>query len=168
MTSTDIAADDGHEAVQAVDSSKITYTDDDLVAMLRTVWGEARGETKEGQEGVAWVIRNRYEAALAYAAANNGKKMWWGWTIETICQAPWQFSCWNASDPNRHLLGEVSPSLPAYQALTDICRAVLDDLVPDPTKGATYYKTTTLPWPKAWGPEKEPTAVLDHQSFYLL
>lgn len=60
-----------------------------LDTLTKTIWGEARGEGREGMIAVAWVILNR--------ASIGG---WWGNSIETVCLKPWQFSCWNANDPN--------------------------------------------------------------------
>ena len=31
----------------------------DMETFARTIWGEARGESEEGQAAVAWVMRNR-------------------------------------------------------------------------------------------------------------
>jgi len=58
--------------------------------MARTLWGEARGESEEGQVAVGHVIKNRVE-----------KKTWYGKTIKDVCLKKWQFSCWNENDPNR-------------------------------------------------------------------
>lgn len=55
----------------------------DLEVMARTVWGEARGECKNGQMAVANVILNR---------ANHPNK--WANDVTGVCQQPWQFSCW--------------------------------------------------------------------------
>ena len=62
--------------------------------LARTIWGEARGEGKEGMEAVASVILNRTEIAKRLDG------YWWGNTIIQVCQKPYQFSCWNKLDPN--------------------------------------------------------------------
>ena len=59
----------------------------------RTLWGEARGEGTAGQIAVAWTIRNR---------VFDGKEK--SWRVEGYaggCQKPWQFRCWNKTDPKR-------------------------------------------------------------------
>ena len=67
-------------------------TDKDRDILARTLWGEAWGESLAGQIAVAWTIRNR---------VNDGKdKSWWGEGYGGVCQKPYQFSCWNKSDPN--------------------------------------------------------------------
>src|SRR4051812_25123549 len=64
----------------------------DILAL--TIYGEARGETIEGQIAVGNVIRNRVVAL---------KK-----TYRDICLADKQFSCWNTNDPNYIILGEAA------------------------------------------------------------
>ena len=58
-----------------------------------TIFAEARGEGREGMIAVASVIWNR--------AHGNPEK------LETVCMAPWQFSCWNLgyvpSEPRNEL-----------------------------------------------------------------
>ena len=72
--------------------------DEDVDALARTVFGEARGECLSGQEAVASVILNR----VAFSGRRGG--YWWGNTVYEVCHKPWQFSCWNQNDPNRRLL----------------------------------------------------------------
>ena len=70
----------------------MTVTEKDRDILARTLWGEARGESLAGQIAVAWTIRNRVK---------DGKdKSWWGEGYASVCQKPYQFSCWNRNDPN--------------------------------------------------------------------
>ena len=103
-----------------------------------TLWGEARGEPATGQAAVAWVIKNR-------AAARRQ-------TIQTVCLAKWQFSCWWEDSPNstalylrseRVLSGTVIAE-PHWLHLLQLATQVLVGAVPDPTGGADHYLTTTL------------------------
>lgn len=103
-----------------------------------TVWGEARGEPVEGQVAVAWVIKNR--------AAKRKQ------TIQKVCLAPWQFSCWWEDSANATMLaaraetmlsGHIMPE-PRWLALLQRCHQVLVGAIPDPTGGADHYLTTTL------------------------
>ena len=55
-------------------------SDSDLMIMAKTIWGEARGESHNGQVAVAWVIRNRAE-----------RGGWWGNTIREVCLKDQQF-----------------------------------------------------------------------------
>lgn len=84
----------------------MTATEKDRDILARTLWGEARGEGLAGQIAVAWTIRNR---------VNDGKaKSWWGEGYAGVCQAPYQFSCWNKNDPNYQFLSGAKP-IPAGQ-----------------------------------------------------
>jgi len=100
----------------------------DLEAMWRTVWGEARGEPHLGKVTVAHVILNR--------AALQG---WMGRTPYAVCHKRRQFSCWNADDPNSAKAAGVGIGKPsALNALFAVTR-VLSGRVADPTDGATHY-----------------------------
>jgi spore germination cell wall hydrolase CwlJ-like protein len=103
-----------------------------------TVWGEARGEPQAGQVAVAWVIRNRAERRQQ--------------SIQRVCLAKWQFSCWWEESANSRALaaraqqmiaGQVLPD-PGWLALLQRCHQVLVGGIPDPTGGADHYLTTAL------------------------
>ncbi len=64
--------------------------------LAKTLYGEARGEGLSGLEAVANTIINRVNTAKA-----KGGRFWWGNDIISVCQKPYQFSCWNKKDPNR-------------------------------------------------------------------
>lgn len=65
--------------------------DSDILALAQTLWGEARGEDDEGMKAVCCTIINRFNSGKWFA----------GKTIEDTCKMPYQYSCWNKSDPNR-------------------------------------------------------------------
>lgn len=75
----------------------------DIDTLARTLYGEARGEGPRGLIAVANVIVNRAE-----------RGGWWGNSIETVCRKPWQFSCWNANDPNSAKLALLSEGDPVF------------------------------------------------------
>lgn len=128
--------------------------------LARTLWGEARGEGSGGMQAVACVILNR----VAHAKKMNG--YWWGNTILEVCHKPFQFSCWNSSDPNyRKLLSVDEEDLYFVTARRVATRALLGFLK-DPTNGATHYHARTLT-PK-WAIGKKPSAVLGRHIFYKL
>lgn len=132
-------------------------TPDDIDVMARTVWGEARGEDLGGKVAVAWVIKNRVD---------NPK--WWGTDISSVCQKAWQFSCWNADDPNRSKLMYVTTQDGPFQDCLLAAAGVISRNFPDPTQGATHYKVSSLAWPKDWGPQKDPLVTLGNHSFYKI
>lgn len=55
----------------------------------KTIYAEARGEPREGQEWVGWVIKNR---------AAKDRSYWGGSRNEDVCKKPGQFECWNGGD----------------------------------------------------------------------
>ena len=103
---------------------------DSLEVMALTVWGEARGEDDIGRCAVAWVIRNRAERP-GYD--------WWGNTISEVCLKPWQFSVWNAGDPNRAKMLDLAPNDPLLTHMRALCKRVLEGSIPDPTRGCSHY-----------------------------
>lgn len=140
--------------------SEIDERDVDVVA--RTLWGEARGEGRQGMEAVAWVIRNRVETDIG----NDGKPDWWGEGYEGVCKAPMQFSCWNADDPNREKLPTLHEGMETFREAKAIARSVMLGLVPDPTGGATHYHTKAVspPWSKS--PKVVKTAEIGRHTFF--
>ena len=134
----------------------------DIDVMARTLWGEARSEGVKGKEAVAHVILNRLEYAK-----NNGGEYWWGNSIVTVCQRPYQFSCWNLSDPNRAQIIALDTSDIHFATCMRIAqRAVYGQLGADTTGGATHYHTVDiLP---VWARGQTPTAIIGRHKFYNL
>jgi len=141
-------------------TARITAVDFDLAA--RTVGGEARGEPIAGRIAVAWAIRNRFEWP--------GGPYWWGESVASICNAPWQFSCWLHGDPNRALLLEMSAALPWYPGILDLVREVFAGTIPDPTQGASHYKCRGTPasWDKAVRDRCLMPVSIGHQDFFKI
>lgn len=108
--------------------------DDVLHAML--VWGEARGESREGK------------LAVAYVAVNRALK--WERRLASVILRPWQFSCFNPNDPNREKLlhPEQHGSLATWEECWLLAEAARGRLEPDPSHGATHYTVVSL-----WGSE---------------
>lgn len=145
----------------------MTVYPDDIVA--RVLWGEARGEGQEGIEAVAEVIANRCVVAAAYVAKHGKPHPLFGdGTPEQCVESPWQFSCLNAKDPNRAKLLAVNTNDPQFAQCLDVANAMVVGALHGRTEGALYYKTSSLPWPTAWGKEVPPVAVIGNQSFYDL
>lgn len=126
-------------------------TEHDMEIMAKTIFGEARGESEEGQIAVACCILNRFKFGRWYA----------GKTIAETCQKPWQFSCWNPNDPNRAKLEALSfPSFSKYFPI--IAAAEKKDI----TGGAThYYAPSAVKCPK-WAEGKEPCAKIGNHLFF--
>lgn len=147
-------------------------TPQDIDTGARTIYGEARGSTFADRVAVAHVIMTRVLADLW----NDKKPDWWGEGIEGVCRKPWQFSCWNANDPNKAVIESVGYDDPLFVECIGIMSLVAsgrakpsnNPLSFDPTFGSTHYKVRTLPWPKDWGPQITSTVEIGAHSFYVL
>ncbi|PCJ98659.1 MAG: hydrolase [Zetaproteobacteria bacterium] len=128
--------------------------------LARTLWGEARGEGAEGMKAVACVILNR--AAIAQKKG----KFWWGNNIIQICQKPYQFSCWNRSDPNFQKLQLVDEGDLYFVTACRIANRALAGVLKDNTLGATHYHAASIaPY---WAKGKTPSSVVGVHKFYDL
>jgi spore germination cell wall hydrolase CwlJ-like protein len=143
----------------------VLLTPEDIHLATLTLWGEARGEPREGKIAVAWVMRNRAEWQ---------GKTWWGDSLGAVCTycrpgSKWhQFSCWNEDGPNLERMKALSKSDPAYQDLFHIVQQVMLGAYPDPTGGATHYKVvgTKASWDKAC--DGVGGIILGHHIFFKL
>jgi hypothetical protein len=132
----------------------------EIRTLARTMWGEARGEGELGMGAVAHVVLNR-RVQLKY----------WGKTIEEVCTKPFQFSCWNANDPNLPRLQRVTEADASYALALKLARelASLAEGVRasrDPTLGATHYYARQLQPPPRWARGKTPCARIGNHLFY--
>jgi hypothetical protein len=143
------------------------YDDFDLDTMALTVFGEARGEPIPGQRAVASVIRNRWK-----------NPRWWSRdardgipddTVAAVCRDPWQFSCWNPSDPQRKLLDDPDTQhLPSFQRIRQLCEQVLDGKVADNTNGADHYCTVAIIPHTRWARMRKPVAIIGNHAFFRI
>ncbi len=136
------------------------YTELEIDVLARTLWGEARGEGKGGMEAVAAVILNR----VAVAKRMGG--YWWGNNIIQVCQKPYQFSCWNKSDPNFRRVAAVTEDDMHFATALRVARRAKLGFLTDPTYGATHYHARhVMP---DWAKSKKPCAVIGRHIFYTL
>lgn len=84
-----------------------------------------------------------------------------------VCQAQYQFSCWNKNDPNYPFLSGAKP-IPAGQFAKAQRAAdqVIAGAVPDPTGGATHYYATTMPKAPAWAAKARQTVRVGQHLFF--
>lgn len=125
--------------------------------LARTIYGEARGELIKGKEAIAAVVLNRVKRARA-------RDCWWGNTVVEVCLKPWQFSCWNASDPNRLKVMTVGPANKVFRACRRVARRALQGRLKDPTGGATHYHAAGHAPP--WARGRTPSAAIGRHQFY--
>jgi N-acetylmuramoyl-L-alanine amidase len=137
----------------------MTVTDRDRDVLARTLWGESRGEGFDGMVAVAWSIRNRVE--------DHRDKSWRGDGYASVCQASWQYICWDQSDPNfPYLSGAKQIPAGEFANCQRAAAAVIDGTAPDPTGGATHYYATTMPKAPAWAAKAIQTLKLGHHIFF--
>jgi len=143
----------------------MTPTARDIDILKRTVWGEARGESREGQAGVTWVILHRATLAALYVARRKKPHPLFGdGSVADACLVPFQFSSWNKNDPNRSKMLAVTADDPSFEACCDVVSDVLSGQIPDPVPMATHYCTVGLR--PAWGIGLLPFCVIGRHEFY--
>lgn len=140
----------------------LNTNDTDLKYMALTVYGEARGEPLEGKIAVANVIKNR----------SIRRKQ----SIYDVVLAPYQFSCWLESDPNRQKLDNVLSKWERFVEHDElireclwVCFGVLNGLVSDNTNGADHYVARWLLASNkapSWTKELYVSAIIGKHIFY--
>lgn len=136
------------------------YRDLETDVLARTLWGEARGEGTLGMHAVANVIVNRVKVA------EKRGKYWWGNNIIQVCQKPYQFSCWNRSDPNFQKLQQVGADDLYFASALRIARRAVAGVLEDKTFGATHYHAAGIsPY---WAKNEKPVTVIGQHIFYKL
>ena len=129
--------------------------------LARTMYGEARGEGAAGMTAVAHVVFNRIDA-----------RSWWGRNMVGVCHKPWQFSCWNANDPNRVRLLAVTGADPTFRSASDIAAALTQAQAAgqrsrdDPTNGATHYYAPRIVARPRWATGLQPCARIGGHDFF--
>lgn len=141
-------------------------TDQD--ALTLTIWGEARGEPREGKIAVAAVMRNRLE--VHYRGAQN---------YVDVCTAHAQFSAW--TDEAVQMQAEAGilstdPQLeqhpdPVLRECWEIARDTITGQIPDNTGGANHYLTASLyvsPHAPTWAKQAgvQPTTQIGAHVFF--
>lgn len=142
------------DAINPVDGS-------DVDTLARTIWGEARGEGQTGMQAVANVVMNRHRSPG-----------WWSRnvddipddTVAAVCRDPWQFSCWNPTDPNSVKLRTVNLTDANFRAAVNIATRAVGGMLPDITGGATHYHAAGIN--PSWVSGAILTKVIGRHRFY--
>lgn len=130
----------------------------DVNTLACTLYGEARGEGYDGQVAVANVVMNRVALAAVHAHFGNGD-------VTSCCLAPWQFSCWNANDPNLKVIQSVDATDPIFAQCLTIAGQAIANTLADTTNGATFYYAKGSPVP-AWARGRSPCADIGRHLFF--
>jgi len=123
----------------------------DIDALAKTIYGEARGEPREGQYAVAHSVMNRHNSNKSYLKGDS---------IAATCQKPYQYACWNDNDVNRNKLGNYGAE--HRQIATD----VIDGRHRDNTGGAKHYHADYAKAAHPWANNKNPNVRIGHHDFY--
>ncbi len=136
------------------------YKETEIDTLARTLWGEARGEGTAGMQAVAHVILNRVKVAQEKG------KYWWGNNVIQVCQKPYQFSCWNRSDPNFRKLQALDERDLYFATALRIARRLLVGVTDDLTLKATHYHAAGIS--PFWAKGEKPCAVIGNHIFYAI
>lgn len=143
-----------------MNDSELYFHELEIDTLARTMWGEARGEGSFGMQAIAAVVINRV------AVSHTRGKFWWGNSIIGVCQKPYQFSCWNRSDPNYRKVLHVDRRERYFACALALARQTVAGTLSDPTLGATHYHAAGI-YP-FWSRGQSPTAVIGHHIFYRI
>ena len=147
-----------------VDNPKWTgnfYDDPVQMILARAIFGEARGESRDGKVAVGWVIRNR---------AENGR--WWGTDYHGVILKPLQFSAFNQGDTNRIFVEDPlhrnsQQDREAWYECYGTAGQVLNSEIADTTKRADHFYSISIPKP-SWADEAKFTIQIGNHRFYRL
>ena len=128
--------------------------EDTVDVLARTAWGEARGEGRTGMIAVINVVINRVK----------GKQ--WANDIVSVCQQALQFSCWNATDPNRDKMMNVTVADPSFAIAMELSQTAIKGELSDITNGANHYhEQSIMPF---WAKGRSPVATIGRHRFYRI
>ncbi len=140
-----------------------SLTDTQVLAI--TLLGEARGEDILGRQMVAASVMNRVAHAQVHQA-RIGAPFWWGADLRSVVLKPWQYSCWNESDPNRAKLPSLT-SHPLWSEAMAIADTAVAGRLIDRTQGAdSYLNPDIVKLPPKWAVPSRMTAQHLHHQFY--
>lgn len=148
----------------------------DILIGALTIYGEARGCSQQGRLAVAYSIINRAKAKKYWGLARSTGHP--DHSIAAVCLRAWQYSVWNANDPNKTKLEALQAEY--EKAIEDRhCRNSLKALIdaidghePDPTDGATHYltraayNTAQRSSGDHWSKGREPDLVIGSHLFF--
>lgn len=125
-----------------------------LIALC--VWREARGETADAKNAVAWSIRNRVT-----------NPRWWGHDYVGVILMPYQYSSFNRNDPNSTKFPATND--PTWEDSMKAALAVYSNppTVPDGSIGADSYFDKSLDLnPPSWSKIAVKTADIGSFHFF--
>lgn len=137
-----------------------THKDTTIDILARTMWGTAKEPTIALMEAVGCVVRNRVKIAQQRGG------YWWGNDFVSVCQKPYQFNCWNRSDPAYRELIAVDKTDLYFAHAVIIADMLYGDRLADITGGATHFHPIDVKPERATG--QQATCIFDGFKFYKL
>jgi hypothetical protein len=128
---------------------------DQTAILARTAWGENRSGGAPGMQSVINAIMNRVK-----------HPGWWGGSIRTVCLCPEQFSSWNANDPNRPKMLDVTVADTDFAIAMRLAEQAVAGTLADITGGADSYYAVSMPEPPFWAATATFTVEIAGQRFY--
>ena len=140
-----------------IGGSPVNATDQDVLILARTLYGEARDQPVQGIEAVANVVINRVASGR------------WKPTVEGVCLQPFQFSCWNRNDVNFPQIKNKQPGADRdFDKCFEIARKAVAGGLPSHVGKATHYHARNIPTP-SWvrqSPNAKLVATIGAHLFY--
>ena len=142
----------------SMDQAQHFYRELEIDVLARTLWGQARSEGAAGMQAMASLILNR----LKISQDQGG--YWWGNDLIRICQKPYQFSCWNRSDPSYRVLQALTDRDIHFATALRIARRSVSGVLDDSVKGAVHYhEKHNVPY---WAQGRTPAVTVGRYVFY--
>jgi N-acetylmuramoyl-L-alanine amidase len=125
----------------------------ELVLLALCNWREARGEPIDAKMAQAWTVRNR---AL--------HPSWWGHDWVSVILKPFQYSSFNANDPNASKMPGMEDT--SWTDCLSVANEVYAGTGTDPTSGCSHYFDKSLDLhPPVWATDGSMVHVTDIGSF---
>jgi spore germination cell wall hydrolase CwlJ-like protein len=136
----------------------------DLAIVVRTLWGEARGEPVEGQIAVVGTLIERAKIAKAYCLRHSVAQhpLFGDGTLASAALMPEQYSCWI----QRERLMALDPSKSDYAELYAVAQAAVSDKIAMHAPGATHYYAPAACAEPKWVVSAQWIADIGNHKFY--
>lgn len=120
------------------DAAPVKLSKWDKAVLIKTIWGETRGETSRGRMAVVHVILNRRYKTNPFFKNK---------TISQLCLKKYQFSCWLDSWKMNHI--KIDDTFKDVKE--DVTKAIaLYERGIDYSNGALFYWSDIMPKPPKW------------------
>jgi len=134
----------------------------DKQLMALTIYGEARGEGRDGKIAVGSVILERVE-----------HRAWDGETVQEVCLMPYQFSCYLPGDPNLAELKRIAEDWDAayeksvtLRQCYEIACGLLEGTIERNVTATQYLNPKTVKVMPEWTKTMRLVAAIGHHVFY--